>query len=94
MALGISIRKTNSDCPTIRYKHGCMHIIPCLCPPANACCGMANATPVSAIAATIATIPIVTLWFISQRLSLTILYLRCFTASAKTVGEIVDIYKL
>ena len=53
---------------------------------------MVNATPVNAIAATIATIPKVMLWFISQRISPTILYLRCFTASARTVGEIVDIF--
>ena len=57
-----------------------------------ACCGMPNATPDSAVAATIATIAKVMLWFISQRLSPTILYLQCFTASARTVGEIVDIF--
>ena len=53
----------------------------------------ANATTVSATA-TIVAIDKVTLWFISQGLSSTLLYLRCFTASANNLGEIVDIFKL
>ncbi len=54
-----------------------------------------NATPVSAKAATIATITkVVLLWFISHRLSSAILYLNCFTSNAKNIWESVDIFEL
>ena len=48
--------------------------------------------PSGSIAATIATIPKVTLWFISQRLFSIIVYLNCFTTTANTIGEFVDIF--
>ena len=45
-------------------------------------------------ATTIAAIDkVVFLWFISQKLSSIILYLRCFTATANNIGEFVDIFK-
>jgi hypothetical protein len=34
------------------------------------------------------------LWFISQSLFSIIVYLNCFTTTANTIGEIVDIFKL
>ncbi len=65
------------------------------CPPAKTCCGVANATPASATATTIDAIAnVVLLWFISQKQSSSILYLRCFTASANNIGEIPDIFKV
>jgi hypothetical protein len=54
---------------------------------------MANATAVSVIAVTTATIAKVALWFISQRISSGILYLRCFTAIARNREVFVDIFK-
>ena len=65
------------------------------CPYAKACCGIANAAAVIATAATIAAIAkVMFLWFISQRLFSIIVYLNCFTTTANTIGEFVDIFKL
>jgi hypothetical protein len=62
---------------------------------AKACCGTANATAVIATATTIATIAnVMFLWFISQRLFSTMLYLRCITTTANNREEIVDILEL
>jgi hypothetical protein len=66
------------------------------CPYAKACCGIAKAAAVIATAATIAAIAkVVFLWFIcSQSLFSIIVYLNCFTTTANTIGEIVDIFEL
>jgi hypothetical protein len=59
---------------------------------AKACCGMANTAVVSTTATTIAAIDnVVFLWFISQKLSSIILYLRCFTATANNIREFINI---
>ena len=55
----------------------------------------ANATAVIATAATIAAIDkAMFLWFISQSLFSTMLYLRCITTTANNREEIVDIVEL
>ncbi len=55
---------------------------------------MANAAVVSTTVTTIVAIDkVVFLWFISQKLSSIILYLRCFTATANNIEEFVDIFK-
>ena len=63
------------------------------CPYANACCGMAIATAVSAMAAvTIAAIAeVLLMWFISHTYDSTLVYLRYFTTSAKNIEGFADI---
>lgn len=52
-----------------------------------------NTAVVNATATTIAAIAkVVFLWFISRRVSFTILFVRCFTATPNSIGEFVDIF--
>jgi hypothetical protein len=66
---------------------------------ASAMCPLPIATVLPTnTAASAATSTVVILWLamlvISQKLSSTKVYLRCFTASANSIGEIVDIFKV
>jgi len=55
---------------------------------------MASAAVVRTTATTIAAIDrVVFLWFISRDTNSIMLYLQCYTTTAKNIGEFVDIFK-